>query len=716
MINKNFFIFSFSLLWLIVFFLSYIFWTNTTPPLFSDYENWEYWKGFWINDFYLLPFVINPLQGMFGYSLPVNSSFDLIFWLAELFPYKDKFFISKCLILTFESFSLFFLCKQLKMNDLGILVVFILNFFLFNSLFNQSEWSLYIFEDLLGVSILKTYCILIFGIFISSSEKLTNFHKFSSILFFALGFLLNPSYFLIYLGLPILFLITFYISNSPDRFIFKKYYFQLISISIFILLLALVYFIFSGISARNIFGNEIVTEVQTIDYLNTVFFRNSPYSLLLSFLIILSSLSLVLRGRNKEGSEYKAYGISSLLIMITLLLIGIFYTFSGVVWKYPSPVYFEQTIYPCLICSIGLAVNKRNLFLTFFLIFLSALLVYKVSKPRQEDIKSFLYQEPQEKIEINKNNDLIPFLNSNISLEGNFRGTIAQIFPLNGDIYLDEILDSELLKTKAYTRIKPYKLFEIIEEPINLTTLWKNNIPTLEDNNHLISPYKYYFFSRHLSRPEDFQQRNFLFSSKTDDNILKMLGVKFLLTDEKKSLKVLKKYSKNLLNIYLYEYEDTNLANFYFEKIKLFEDAEDFEKLSLKEGIDFKNFLYIHKDDIFKEQLDLVKGITTKFIIKKDRIIIKASSKGHSMLLLPVEYRNAYKIKGTSAKLFRANIFMTGVFFDKDLDIEIMLYPSSLQVLLGILDDIKDLKKFNFNSGLVNYPLEYQPYKILYFQ
>jgi hypothetical protein len=131
MINKKFFIFSFSILWLSVFFLSYIFWTNTTPSLFSDHENWEYWKGFWINDFYLLPFVINPLQGMFGYSLPVNSSFDLIFWLAELFPYRDKFFISKCLILIFESLSLFFLCKQLKMNDLGVLIVFVLNFFSF---------------------------------------------------------------------------------------------------------------------------------------------------------------------------------------------------------------------------------------------------------------------------------------------------------------------------------------------------------------------------------------------------------------------------------------------------------------------------------------------------------------------------------------------------------------------------------------------------------
>ncbi|MDA9637033.1 hypothetical protein N9T42_04950, partial [SAR86 cluster bacterium] len=487
-------------------------------------------------------------------------------------------------------------------------------------------------------------------------------------------------------------------------------------ISIFILLFALVYFIFSGISARNIFGNEIVTEVQTLDYLNTIFFRNSPYSLLLSFLIAISSISLIFREKNDEGAEYKAYGISSLFILAVLLLMGIFYTFSGIVWKYPSPVYFEQTIYPCLICSIGLATNKRNLFLTLSLIFLSILLVYKVSKPRQEDVKLLLYQEPQKQIELNKNNDLITFFKTNISLDESFRGTIAQVFPLNGDSYLGKNLESELQKTKAYTRIKPYKLLEIIEEPINLATLWKNNIPTLEDNNHLISPYKYYFFSRYLSKPEDFQQRNFLFSSKTDDNILKMLGVKFLLTDEKKSLRVLKKYSKDLLDIYLYEYEDTNLANFYFEKIKLFENAEDLEKLILKEGIDFKNFLYIHKEDIFKEQVDLVKGITTKFIIKKDRIIIKASSKGHSMLLLPVEYRNAYKIYGTSAKLFRANIFMTGVFFDKDLDIEIMFYPSSLQVLSGILDDIKDLKKFNFNSGLVNYPLEYQPNKILYLQ
>ena len=77
--------------------------------------------------------------------------------------------------------------------------------------------------------------------------------------------------------------------------------------------------------------------------------------------------------------------------------------------------------------------------------------------------------------------------------------------------------------------------------------------------------------------------------------------------------------------------------------------------------------------------------------------------------MLPVEFRNAYEVTSGNAKMFRANIFLTALYFKGDVNIEISLHPGLFDTSAGIYSDVKDLKKFNFIPGRVKYPKDYQP-------
>ena len=704
---KNLYFNFFLIFYFIAFiFFGFLFISEETFNYRTDYENWEYWKNFSLKNFQLNPFLINPNQGLFGYSLPVNFWFNPAIILAEILPFENKLFLTKCFLFLFEYLAILYLCSRLGMNKLGTIIVILANSFLFNSVFNQSDWSLFIFENLSGTIMLKVYTILIFSFLIVNDKNFFSSKRLIPILIFFMGLMLNPSYFLIYLFFPIIFLLTAYqfqITKTESLFFERKT--EITILFIFILMLLFTYLTFSGISARDIFGAEISSEVQTFNYLNSIFFRNSPYSILFSFIVAVSSFTLLF---NKQHS---AIGASTLLILLLMLFMGLIYTYSGIIWKYPSPVYFEQSIYPILLCSIGL-VMKGKLKIINLLIFLSCFyLFYKISAPRQLELSNILFpnNSSQTTSDSLKNQDrfLISFLKE--SLDKNSTGSLATIFPVRGEKYFDVLLSSDFDRSNAYSYLLPKKLYEYFDEPLHTTYLWKNGIRTLEDNNHLVSPYKYYFFSRFLSLEDDFQQRNHLIPSLIDDKIFRMLGVRFLLTDETKDLSLIKSFEKQGKEIFLYEYKGFNDANLFYTNIVPFKNIQDFERMMDQNKIDFDKNIYVHEQDLINFEETLTEGSTKRIEIKKGKISLDLRSSGTSILLLPVEFRNAYEVTSGNAKMFRANIFLTALYFKGDVNIEISLHPGLFDTSAGIYRDVKDLKKFNFIPGRVKYPKDYQP-------
>ena len=148
---KNLYFNFFLIFYFIAFiFFGFLFISEETFNYRTDYENWEYWKNFSLENFQLNPFLINPNQGLFGYSLPVNFWFNPAIILAEILPFENKLFLTKCFLFLFEYLAILYLCSRLGMNKLGTIIVILANSFLFNSVFNQSDWSLFIFENLSG--------------------------------------------------------------------------------------------------------------------------------------------------------------------------------------------------------------------------------------------------------------------------------------------------------------------------------------------------------------------------------------------------------------------------------------------------------------------------------------------------------------------------------------------------------------------------------------
>ena len=159
----------------------------------------------------------------------------------------------------------------------------------------------------------------------------------------------------------------------------------------------------------------------------------------------------------------------------------------------------------------------------------------------------------------------------------------------------------------------------------------------------------------------------------------------------------------------MYEYKGFNDANLFYTKIVPFKNIQDFERMMDQNKIDFDKNIYVHEQDLINFEETLTEGSTKRIEIKKGKISLDLRSSGTSILLLPVEFRNAYEVTSGNAKIFRANIFLTALYFKGDVNIEISLHPGLFDTSAGIYSDVKDLKKFNFIPGRVKYPKDYQP-------
>ena len=80
-------------------------------------------------------------------------------------------------------------------------------------------------------------------------------------------------------------------------------------------------------------------------------------------------------------------------------------------------------------------------------------------------------------------------------------------------------------------------------------------------------------------------------------------------------------------------------------------------------------------------------------------------------MILPIEYRNLFKSsESKNYKIFRVNLFLTGIYFENSIDITINYNSSFLKTLNGLQKDISELNEYKFKEGFISYPYDaYQP-------
>ncbi len=252
--------------------------------------------------------------------------------------------------------------------------------------------------------------------------------------------------------------------------------------------------------------------------------------------------------------------------------------------------------------------------------------------------------------------------------------------------------------------------------------LWQDDVPTLMESNTLITPASFAFLRAFLTNPDDSQFRNIIGMRRIDPRILKTIGVRFVITDLPISgatlraqipIPVLPKAREllgfsyrgdlNRFDLYLYELDGVNLGQFSPTETKLAPDANQ----ALGYLADGK--IALDHTGVVGEQLPgpLTEAKLEQFTIGRDRYHVRASSAGRSILLLPIEFSRCLKISdaaGRAPRLVRADLMLTGILFEKQIDAQISFHTGPFHSPGCRLDDLADSNRMGMRDAFQDRP------------
>jgi hypothetical protein len=254
-----------------------------------------------------------------------------------------------------------------------------------------------------------------------------------------------------------------------------------------------------------------------------------------------------------------------------------------------------------------------------------------------------------------------------------------------------------------------------------MTNLWELGIPTLEEYNQLITPPFYFLISRALSRPKDYQSRNWAFVTLARPRLMAALGVRFIVTDVRMHDPVLflrtTQTNADGITLFLYELVKPNRGDFSPTKVRVVKDAREALDRMVSDGMPFE------EEVLLFDRLPsptLVQAESARMAFERGGVRVRAKSPGTSLLVLPLQFSNSLEVvpaqPGAGAervKLVRTNLLQTGIFFSDEIDVKIAHVFGPLRGTAGRRRDIEDCKRLGVvETGEVPYPPDYQPMRI----
>jgi hypothetical protein len=252
--------------------------------------------------------------------------------------------------------------------------------------------------------------------------------------------------------------------------------------------------------------------------------------------------------------------------------------------------------------------------------------------------------------------------------------------------------------------------------------LWQDDVPTLMESNTLMTPFSFAFLRTLLTDPDDSQVRTIVGMRRIDPRILKMIGVRFVITDlpisgatlraqipipvSRKARAILGfsyRGDLNSFDLYLYELDDVNLGQFSPTETKWAPDVN--QTLGyLADGT-----IALNRTVVASEQLQrpLTEAKLELFTIGRDRYHVRASSAGRSVLLLPIEFSRCLKISdaaGGEPRLFRADLMLTGILFERQIDAQISFHTGPFHNPGCRLEDLADSNSMKMRKAFQDRP------------
>jgi hypothetical protein len=256
----------------------------------------------------------------------------------------------------------------------------------------------------------------------------------------------------------------------------------------------------------------------------------------------------------------------------------------------------------------------------------------------------------------------------------------------------------------------------------------QDSIPGLLEYNPLMTPPYFAFMRRFLTEPGDLQIRNLLGMRRIDPRILAALGVRYFVTDrsfddDRARLRqvlpvaVSSEFVRQIgeprsiedFSLYLYEVERANLGQYSPTEIRLAVSANAMLAALADPALDLSRYL------VTAEDLDrpLVPAQLDEFLIGRGSYVVRGRSAGRSVLLLPMEYSNCLHVADadgniTPPRLFRADLLLTGILFDRTLDVKIAYHTGPIIDSRCRLRDAEDMVRLKMKDAFADHP-ELQP-------
>jgi hypothetical protein len=486
-------------------------------------------------------------------------------------------------------------------------------------------------------------------------------------------------------------------------------------------------------AARATFPNELYVEVQRWDYLTNLMFQGrlaTPASLFVLF----ACIALVMRGSTQlRGFALSVLGFQMLMVVITLA-----YVYSGVRWSQPLPVYFEYAALPVYIVTgfLGLWFAHEQWGARTSGWLRRALMVD--ATPRHATVAAYLgvlvlpamgmmmvaakaQASPAESAPpaVAGTQGIMPTLREELAIrpDGVFRGSVATIAAVPGGEVMNRYhVPADAPYNKEMLSFGWGNYLRTFDPDLFMTGLWNSRIPTLEDNNHLVTPPFHFLVSRALSRPQDFHSRNWAVITKANPRLMAALGARFLLRDapEQDPLLSPRMQQRNTdgVTLYLYEIAHPNLANYSPTRTIRAGTAAEILARMTDPAVDLSETAIID-DSVSLPGLTRAQSGSMSF--EKGGVRIRAASRGPSLLVLPLQFSNSLQVisqapTDSPVRLVRVNLLETGVLFTGDLDLKIAHVFGPFRDVSGRQRDIADTQRLGIKeTGEIPYPPGYQP-------
>jgi hypothetical protein len=703
-----------------------------------DSENFNHWikANYAYGTSALDNSLISPFQGLGGLIQPLAVRLHLPFIVAQLLSPADPHGVISISSSIFLGFAIFLLCLSLGLGATQSLITGQLGSIFFfppiwNLLVARSHFMItYLFSFLPAFAFpvaLGTFFLSVFLQLGKKSAKKNLVILFGMLATFLYSTVSDPLYTAVF-WLPVgFFCFGIFCASESKNIMFWRLGggFFLILACFGLRVWTFYYGLFKN-CARAVFPNELYVEVQQWDAY-TGMFSHGGWSTPIFALVSLACLYLVIKKKGSlRGLAYAVLAYQTLMVLVSLI-----YVYSGFRWNLPLPVYLEVGAVPIYLGLLSATIqdgfqyfsgkwkslkepNKIQAQLLLIVLPLIALVAYKLSdlaKNHQPQQRNNLALKDQDGL---VSNILIPAVS--IMSDGRFRGSVATVACVPGGGILRKAgVSKEAPFTKEHI-IVLCQYLRTFDPMLYMTGLWEQNIPTLEDNTHIVTPPFYYLISRCLRRAQDYQSRNWTIPTIIKPDLMAALGVKIIVTDQilsdQRAKLIFKQSNIDDNTLYIYELENPNLGNYSPTKLIFLDSAKNIVDQLGVEGFPFKRQAIISKKENFP---DLVTASAGEIFYEQGGVRVRGKSNGWSLLVLPLQFSNALKISESlhnnfSVKILRVNLVLTGVLFREQVHIKLVHQHGLVCGTSGRIQDIRDWQKLGIKEdGVVPYPLGYQP-------